>query len=78
VAIRLALVSLAAAAKHPDMVQGVVMMSLLIIGGRAIPEFLRPVVAAIKSLIASPPVLQTLFRVVRRPGEAPLVNALLP
>jgi len=52
------------------MVQGVVMMSLPDPSlEEAIPEFLRPVVAAIKSLIASPPVLQTLFRVVRRPGE---------
>jgi pimeloyl-ACP methyl ester carboxylesterase len=34
----------------------------------AIPTFLRPVVAAVKSLVASPPVLKTLFRVVRRPS----------
>lgn len=64
------LVSLAAAAKHPDMVQGVVMMSLPdpSLEEEAIPKFLRPVVAAIKSLIASPPVLKTLFRVLRRPS----------
>jgi pimeloyl-ACP methyl ester carboxylesterase len=64
------MVSLAAAAKHPDMVQGIVMMSLPdpSLEEEAIPPFLRPVVAAIKSVIASPPVLKTLFRVVRRPG----------
>ena len=64
------LVSFAAAAKHPDMVQGVVMMSLPdpSLEEEAIPQFLRPVVAAIKAVVASPPVLQTLFRVVRRPS----------
>lgn len=64
------LVSLAAAAKYPDMVQGVVMMSLPdpSLEEEAIPDFLRPVVAAIKSLVASPPVLKTLFRVLRRPS----------
>lgn len=66
------LVSLAAAAAHPDMVQGVVMMSLPdpSLEEEAIPQFLRPVVAAIKSLVASPLVLKTLFRVVRRPSIA--------
>lgn len=64
------LVSLAAAATHPDMVQGVVMMSLPdpSLEEEAIPQFLRPVVAAIKSLVASPLLLKTLFRVVRRPS----------
>lgn len=64
------LVALAAAATHPDMVQGLVMMSLPdpSLEEEAIPQFLRPIVAAIKSLVASPPVLQTLFRVVRRPS----------
>ncbi len=64
------LVAIAAAAAHPDMVQGIVMLSLPdpSLEEEAIPAFLRPVVAAIKSLIASPPVLKTLFRVVRRPS----------
>ncbi|MBV9389401.1 MAG: alpha/beta fold hydrolase [Chroococcidiopsidaceae cyanobacterium CP_BM_ER_R8_30] len=64
------LVILAAAAAHPEMVQGLVMMSLpdLSIEAEAIPQSLQPAVAAIKSLVASPPVLRTLFRVVRRPS----------
>ncbi|MBV8885275.1 MAG: alpha/beta fold hydrolase [Chroococcidiopsidaceae cyanobacterium CP_BM_RX_35] len=64
------LVVLAAATVHPEMVQGLVMMSLpdLAIEAEAIPQFLQPVVVAIKSLVASPPVLRTLFRVVRRPS----------
>ena len=64
------LVCLAAAAIHPEMVQGMVMMNLpdLSLEEEAIPQFLRPVVAAIKSVVASPPVLKTLFEVVRRPS----------
>jgi len=66
------LVSLAAAARHPDMVQGVVMMSLPdpSLEAEAIPAFLQPVVAAVKSVVASPAVLKTLFRLVRRPSIA--------
>ena len=66
------LVTLAAAAAHPEMVQGIVMISLPdpSLEEEAIPAFLRPVVAAIKSLVASPPVLKTLFRVARRPSMA--------
>jgi pimeloyl-ACP methyl ester carboxylesterase len=66
------LIAVATAAAHPDMVQGIVMISLPdpSLEEEAIPAFLRPVVAAIKSLIASPPVLKTLFRVVRRPSMA--------
>lgn len=63
------LVSLAAAAQHPDMVQGVVMISLPdpSLEAEAIPSFLQPLVATIKSLILSPPVLKTLFLLVRQP-----------
>ncbi|WP_250123560.1 alpha/beta fold hydrolase [Chroococcidiopsis sp. CCMEE 29] len=66
------LVSLAAAARHPDMVQGVVMMSLPdpSLEAEAIPAFLQPVVAAVKCVVASPAVLKTLFRLVRRPSIA--------
>jgi len=46
----------AAAAKHPDMVQGVVMMSLPdpSLEEEAIPEFLRPVLPAIYLLLLHP------------------------
>lgn len=64
------LVALAAAFSHPEMVQGIVMLSLPdpALEEEATPKFLRPVVAAIKSIVASPPILKTLFRVVRRPS----------
>lgn len=64
------LVTLAAAAAHPDMVQGIVMLSLPdpSVREEAMPAFLRPAIAAIENLVASPPLLKTLFRVVRRPG----------
>lgn len=64
------LVSLAAAAAHPDMVQAVVMMSLPdpTLEQEAIPPFLKPVVAGIKSLVVSPLLLKPLFGVLRRPG----------
>ena len=64
------LVALAAAATYPDMVQGLVMLSLPdpSLEQEAIPQFLRPVVTLIKSIVASPPVLKTLFRLVRRPS----------
>ena len=64
------LVALSASATYPDMVQGLVMLSLPdpSLEQEAIPQFLRPVVTLIKSIIASPPVLKTLFRLVRRPS----------
>lgn len=66
------LVTLTAAARHPDMVKGIVMLSLPdpSLEEEAVPSFLRPVVVAIKSVVASPPVLKTVFRVVRQPAIA--------
>jgi pimeloyl-ACP methyl ester carboxylesterase len=63
------LVSLTAAAMHPDMVQGVVMLSLpdLSIRQETIPKILRPAIASIENLFASPLLLKTIFRIVRRP-----------
>lgn len=63
------LVTIAAAAKHPDMVQGIVMLSLpdLSVRSEAIPKFLRPAIATIENLVASPLLLKTVFRFVRRP-----------
>ncbi|HEY9693101.1 MAG TPA: alpha/beta fold hydrolase [Oculatellaceae cyanobacterium] len=64
------LVCLAAAAAHPDMVKGVVMIGLPDMSAReeAIPKFMRPVVATIESLFASPLLLKNVFYLVRRPG----------
>ncbi len=63
------LVCLAAAAAHPEMVQGIAMINLpdFSLEEEMIPGWLRPVVATIKSLVASPVVLKSLFYVVRRP-----------
>nr|WP_232224098.1 alpha/beta fold hydrolase [Mastigocladopsis repens] len=64
------LIAMAAAATHPDMVQGVVMMSLPdpSLEQEALPVWLRPVVARIKSVVASGFILKAVFSVVRRPG----------
>lgn len=64
------LVSLAAAAAHPEMVQGIVMMSLPdpSLEEEAIPPFLRPVVRTIKNIVASPLLLKPVFHFVRRPS----------
>ena len=64
------LVCMAAAASHPDMVCGLVMLNLPdpSIEEEMIPEPLRPVVATIKSWVASPLILNLLFQLVRKPG----------
>ncbi len=63
------LVTIAAAAKHPDMVQGIVMLSLpdLSVRQESIPKLLRPAIATIENLVASPLLLKTVFRFVRQP-----------
>lgn len=63
------LVCLAAAASHPDMVAGVVMVSLpdLAVELEATPAPLRPIVAAIKNFVLSPLLLKGLFPFIRRP-----------
>ncbi|MBE9006216.1 alpha/beta fold hydrolase [Fortiea sp. LEGE XX443] len=64
------LISLAAAAAHPDMVQGIVMMSLPdpSLEQEAIPPILRPIVKTIKNIVASPLVLKPVFNFVRQPS----------
>lgn len=64
------LVCLAAAATHPDMVKGIAMLSLpdISLQQEAIPQWLRPIERGVKNLIASPPLLKALFRVMRQPG----------
>lgn len=65
------LVCLAAAAAHPDMVKGMVMMSLPdpSVEEEMIPPPLRSLVAGIKSIVASPLVLKTFFYWVRGRGR---------
>jgi len=63
------LVTLAAAAAHPDMVEAIVMLSLpdLSVREEAIPQVLRPIVRTIENFVASPLLIKPLFRVLRRP-----------
>jgi len=63
------LVCLAAAAAHPDMVKGIALINLpdFSLEEEMIPSWLQPVVSTVKSLVASPVVLKSLFYVVRRP-----------
>jgi pimeloyl-ACP methyl ester carboxylesterase len=64
------LVSLTAAFSHPEMVGGLVMMSLPdpSLEQEAIPPFLRPAVLIIKNFVASPLFLKPLFYFLRQPG----------
>ncbi|WP_016950573.1 alpha/beta fold hydrolase [Anabaena sp. PCC 7108] len=64
------LISIVAAAAHPDMVQGMVIMSLPdpTLEQELLPAFLHPVVRGIKGIVASGVILKPLFNLVRRPG----------
>jgi haloalkane dehalogenase len=63
------LISLAAAAAHPEMVKGIVMMSLPdpSLEQEMIPPLLRPLVRTVKNIVASPIFLKPVFYFVRRP-----------
>jgi pimeloyl-ACP methyl ester carboxylesterase len=64
------LISLVAAANHPDMVKGIVMMSLPDpnLEQEMIPTALQPLVSGIKSIFTSRLILKPIFYFVRRPG----------
>jgi pimeloyl-ACP methyl ester carboxylesterase len=64
------LVTIAVAARYPEMVQGIVTLSLpdLSLRQEAIPMWLRPAIATLENLFASPLLLKTIFRIVRRPA----------
>jgi pimeloyl-ACP methyl ester carboxylesterase len=64
------LVCMTAAATYPDMVEGIVMLSLPDVSIRqaALPKWLLPIVTGLENAIASPPLLKTIFKVVRRPS----------
>jgi pimeloyl-ACP methyl ester carboxylesterase len=66
------LVALVAAARHPQMAQSLVMVSLpdLSAEQELIPRPLQPLVNGIKRVILNPPLLHGLFRVVSRPKIA--------
>jgi pimeloyl-ACP methyl ester carboxylesterase len=64
------LVCMTAAATYPEMVKGIVMLSLPDVSIRqaALPKWLLPIVTGLENAIASPPLLKTIFKVVRRPS----------
>ncbi|MDJ0844183.1 alpha/beta fold hydrolase [Crocosphaera sp.] len=64
------LVCLTAAFKYPEMVAGLVMLSLPDVSLRQemIPKGLRPIVNTIEGLFSPPLLLKTLFKIIRRPG----------
>ncbi|MEA5618131.1 alpha/beta fold hydrolase [Cronbergia sp. UHCC 0137] len=64
------LISLVAASAHPDMVEGIVMMSLPdpTLEQEAIPVFLQPLVTGIKKIVASGLILKPIFYFVRQPN----------
>lgn len=62
-------ISLAAAATHPEMARGVAMISLPDTSGseESIPAVIRPLVHSLKAAFTSPLLLQPLFHLVRQP-----------
>ncbi|MDJ0579864.1 alpha/beta fold hydrolase [Crocosphaera sp.] len=64
------LVCLTAAFKYPEMVAGLVMLSLPDVSLRqeAIPKGLRPIVNTIEGVFSPPLLLKLLFNIIRRPG----------
>lgn len=64
------LVCLVAAAKYPEMAERLVMLTLPDISLRqeVMPSWLLPVVTGIENLVASPPIIKLVFKIVRRRG----------
>ncbi|MCW6053535.1 alpha/beta fold hydrolase [Lyngbya sp. CCAP 1446/10] len=64
------LICLAAAAAHPDMVAGTVMISLPdpSVRAEAVPGWLLPAIEAVESWFVSPLILRPLFALVRKPA----------
>ncbi|MEL6441656.1 MAG: alpha/beta fold hydrolase [Cyanobacteria bacterium J06621_8] len=64
------LVALNAAAKYPQMVQGLVMLSLPDVSVREdmLPPLVRPLVTTIENLVASPLLIKNILKIVRRPS----------
>ena len=64
------LVCLVAAATYPEMVKGLVMLSLpdVSIRQEMLPKGLQPIVTTIENIVASPLLLKSLFQLLRRQG----------
>ena len=64
------LVCLTAAVTYPEMVKGIVMLSLpdVSIRQEMIPGWLQPIVSTLENLVASPLLLKTLLKILRKPS----------
>jgi pimeloyl-ACP methyl ester carboxylesterase len=64
------LVCMTAAIRHPEWVKGIVMLSLpdVSIRQETIPKWLQPIVMGLEGAIASPWLVKTLFKFIRRPS----------
>jgi pimeloyl-ACP methyl ester carboxylesterase len=64
------LVCMSAAAKYPEMVQGIVTISLPDVSLRqeAIPKLIQPLVTTLENLVASPFLITTILKFVRQPN----------
>ncbi len=62
-----ALVALTAATRHPEMIQGLVLMTLPSTRQELLPPRLQPIVGTIERAFSSPLLLKPLFRLVRQP-----------
>jgi pimeloyl-ACP methyl ester carboxylesterase len=64
------LVCMGVAATYPKMVKGIVMLSLPDVSLRqaAMPKWLAAIATGMENAIASPPLLKTLFKILRRPA----------
>lgn len=64
------LVCMSAAAKYPKMVRGIVMISLPDVSLRQemLPKLMQPLVTTLENLVASPFLIKTLLKILRRPN----------
>jgi len=63
-----ALVALTAAVSHPEIVQGLVLITLPAARQELLPGWLQPIVGTVESWFTTPLLTQPLFRLIRRPS----------
>jgi pimeloyl-ACP methyl ester carboxylesterase len=63
-----ALVALTTAIAHPDMIRGLVLITLPAARQETLPEWLQPIVNTLEGAFSSPLLIRPLFNLIRRPG----------
>ncbi|WP_242042104.1 alpha/beta fold hydrolase [Leptolyngbya sp. FACHB-541] len=63
-----ALVSLTAAVAHPEMIRGLVLITLPAARQETLPEWLQPIVNTLEGAFSSPLLIRPLFNLIRRPN----------